>query len=144
PLRLATPGLLLALGLAGCAGQAASPLPRLDIDAARVSVSGMSSGAYMAQQFHLAHSEQIGAAALLAGGPYGCARGDLQIALGGCMAPPEEALPDVAALVDTVRSRAAAGQLGPVEGLAGDRVYVWHGQLDSTVSEPVSRAAAAL
>nr|WP_282452869.1 PHB depolymerase family esterase [Lysobacter sp. CAU 1642] len=136
--------MLLSLLLAGCAGEPPPALPRLNIDASRVSVSGMSSGAYMAQQFHLAHAEQVQGAALLAGGPYGCARGDLQIALGGCMAPPEEALPDVAALADTVRSRAAAGALAPVEALAGDRVFVWHGRDDDTVSAPVTRAAAAL
>jgi poly(3-hydroxybutyrate) depolymerase len=134
----------LTLLLAGCAEQRPPPLPALNIDPARVSVSGMSSGAYMAQQLHLAFADRIHGAALLAGGPYGCARGDLQIALGGCMVPPAEALPDVPALAASVRSRAGSGALAPIEALAGDRVLVWHGSLDATVSEPVSRAAAEL
>jgi poly(3-hydroxybutyrate) depolymerase len=143
PATLAASGLGLALSLAACS---ASPpaLPTLHIDPARVSVSGLSSGAYMAQQLHLAFADRIHAAALLAGGPYGCARGDLQIALGGCMTPPAEALPDVVALAASVRSKAASGALAPIEALAGDRVLVWHGRLDDTISEPVSRAAAEL
>jgi poly(3-hydroxybutyrate) depolymerase len=144
PLGLATSGGLVALLLVGCAGDPVPPLPRLEFDATRITVSGMSSGAYMAQQLHLAYSDRLHGSALLAGGPYGCARGDLQIALGGCLAPPESALPDVAALAAKVRARAASGELAPIESLAGDRVYVWHGQRDETVSEAVSRAAAEL
>lgn len=144
PPRAAAAALLAALLLAGCAGEPPPPLPALNIDPARVSVSGLSAGAYMAQQLHMAYSDRIAGAALLAGGPYGCAAGDLQRALGGCMAPPEDALPDVMALADSVRQRAAEGGLAPVAGLVGDRVLVWRGRLDGTISEPVSRAAAAL
>lgn len=144
PSLLAASGVALALMLGGCGAERAAPLAPLNIDPARVSVSGMSSGAYMAQQLHLAYADRIHGAALLAGGPYGCARGDLQIALGGCMAPPPDALPDVSALAASVRAKAADGALSPIEALAGDRVLVWHGSLDTTVSEPVSRAAAEL
>lgn len=144
PTRVAAPGIGLLLLLGGCAAPVDSPLPQLDIDGSRITVSGMSSGAYMAQQFHLAHAEHIAGSALLAGGPYGCAEGDLQTALGRCMMPPEGAGPDVAALAARVRTRSAQGALAPVEALSGDRVYVWHGKLDETVGEGVSRAAAAL
>ncbi len=132
--------------LAGCSvqGQVTPPLPSLDIDAARVTVSGLSSGAYMAQQLHLAHSDRVAGAALLAGGPYGCAQGDLRIALAQCMAPDDAALPALAPLADSVRERAADGRLAPLSGLAGDKVWVYHGQLDSTVGAGVSQAAADL
>src|SRR5690606_13017004 len=66
----------LAVWLAGCA-ESDPPLPTLQLDVDRVSVSGISSGAYMAHQAHLAFSSTIDGAALVAGGPYGCARGDL-------------------------------------------------------------------
>jgi predicted esterase len=52
-------------------------LPSLKLDSAKTTVSGLSSGAYMAHQLHLAYSDRIAGAALLAGGPYHCAEGKL-------------------------------------------------------------------
>src|SRR5918993_6026780 len=64
-------GAALLLGTAP--GRAAEPLPALGVDAARTSVSGISSGAYMAGQFHLAFSTTVVGAGVVAGGPWGCA-----------------------------------------------------------------------
>src|SRR5690606_26640667 len=133
----------LALGLSGC-GPAEPELPRLPglrIDPARVSVSGLSSGAYMAQQLHLAYGDRLAGAALLAGGPYGCAGGELKPALERCLMPADGAGPDLDALAGLVRERAAQGALAPLDGLDGDRVYVWHGQRDVLVGESISRAS---
>lgn len=131
----------LLLGLVGCAeGNAAAPLDRLNLDPDRVAVAGLSSGAYMATQAHVAFSDRLRGAALLAGGPYGCASGDLGTALGPCMkAAP--AAPDVATLAAAVRERADAGSIAPLSGLVGDAVWVWHGEKDAVVAEAVSRAA---
>lgn len=130
---------------AGCAREpAAAGLPALKLDPTRTSVSGLSSGAYMATQVHLAFSDHIVGAALFAGGPYGCARGSLETALAGCLAPAADKLPDVAALAGVVRERAAAGKLAALDGLAGDAVLVFHGSLDTTVGASVSAAAADL
>ncbi len=46
------------------------PIPRFD--RAVVTVSGLSSGAFFAHQFHLAYSSVVEGAGLIAGGPYGC------------------------------------------------------------------------
>lgn len=46
----------------GCAQQAAAALPKLKIDATRVTVAGLSSGAYMATQAHLAWPEAFASA----------------------------------------------------------------------------------
>ena len=43
------------------------------IDPAQVSVSGISSGAFMANPLHIAHFAEIMGVALIAGGLYGCA-----------------------------------------------------------------------
>ena len=128
----------LALAAAGCAGDAPPPLPKLAVDPARVAVAGLSSGAYMPTQSHLAWSDRLSGAALIAGGPYGCAGGSLEIALGLCMT----GQPDATRMAGQVRERAAQGLVAPVAGLAGDRVYVLHGKSDTTVSESVSRASA--
>jgi len=131
------------LALAGCAAAAPEPLPRLAIDTQRVAVAGLSSGAYMATQAHVAMSGRFAGAALVAGGPYGCAGGELERALGPCMSA-QPAAPDVAALAARVRERAGQGDIAPLAGLDGDRVYVLHGKADATVAGPVSRAAADL
>ncbi len=118
-------------------------LPALTLDRARTTVSGISSGAYMATQVHLAFSDHVAGAALLAGGPYGCAQGSLETALGQCLNPAADQLPDPAALVAAARERAASGAIAPLEGLAGDAVWVFHGKRDATVAAGVSAAAAA-
>ncbi|MBD8526514.1 extracellular catalytic domain type 2 short-chain-length polyhydroxyalkanoate depolymerase [Pseudomarimonas arenosa] len=133
----------MAFGLTACS-ESPSPIPQLTIDQDRIAVAGMSSGAYMAHQMHLAYSDRLIGAALFSGGPYGCARGDLNIALGGCMNPPDAAMPDLDSLANAVRERSADGRLAPLSGLAGDRLYIWHGKQDQVVSERISSASAAL
>jgi len=127
----------MALALLACASDAPPPLPRINVDPGRVAVAGLSSGAYMATQAHFAWSDRLLGAALIAGGPYGCAGGSLDIALGLCMTGE----PDASRLAGTLRQRADSGATAPLAGLAGDRVYVLHGKDDATVSESVSRAS---
>jgi len=130
----------LALALVGCGEAPQPPLPVLSIDPDRVAVAGLSSGAYMATQVHFAWSDRLRGAALIAGGPYGCAGGKLETALGPCMSA-EPYSPDPARLAARVRERAAAGDVAPIAGLTGDRVYVLHGQRDGVVQSSVSRAS---
>ena len=131
--------------VAGCSTQQpAAALPALTLDPARTTVSGISSGAYMATQVHLAFSDRIAGAALLAGGPYGCAQGSLETALGRCLNPAADKLPDVAQLAADVRARATDGRIAALDGLAGDKVHVFHGTLDVTVAAGVSTAGAEL
>jgi poly(3-hydroxybutyrate) depolymerase len=132
-----------ALFLAGCGSGPSPSLPRLNIEAGRVAVAGLSSGAYMATQTHLAWSDHLLGASLVAGGPYACAGGSLDVALGPCMSAQPFA-PDALRLADEVRGRAAAGDLAPLSGLAGDRVHVLHGKSDQVVHSAVSRASESL
>ncbi|MFC4762545.1 extracellular catalytic domain type 2 short-chain-length polyhydroxyalkanoate depolymerase [Dyella koreensis] len=130
---------LCAMGGAAWAGDAA-PLPKLKLEPARVAVAGLSSGAYMATQAQLAYPEVFGAAALVAGGPYGCAGGKLDVALSACMKGTPA--PDVPALVARARQRSAAGEIGALSALAHARVYLLHGKDDAVVAPPVAEAAA--
>ena len=132
--------LLLMATLTAQADEAAS-LPKLRIEPARVAVAGLSSGAYMATQAQLAYPEIFHGAALVAGGPYGCANGQLNTALSSCMkgAPP----PDVDALVKRAEQRASSGQLGPLNALASSHVYLLHGSADTVVAPVVAEAATA-
>lgn len=58
----------------------AEALPRLQADLSRCSVSGLSSGAFMAVQLHLAHASMFSGAGIVAGGPYRCAQSFRQAA----------------------------------------------------------------
>lgn len=137
--------LALALGVVGCSSDAPPPgLPALTLDPARTTVSGLSSGAYMATQVHLAFSNRIAGVALFAGGPYGCAEGSLETALGRCLNPVGDTGPDATALAARVRERARSGAIATLEGLDGDRVFVMRGALDTTVAATVTAAAAEL
>src|SRR4051812_37688829 len=50
------------------------PLARfVKLDRSEVTVSGISSGAFFAHQFHVAYSGLVKGAGLVAGGPYACA-----------------------------------------------------------------------
>lgn len=119
----------------------AAPLPRLKVDTARVAVAGLSSGAYMATQAQLAYPEVFHGAALVAGGPYGCADGQLNLALGSCMkgVPP----PDVDALVKRAEQRASSGEIGSLDALSSSHVYLLHGRADAVVAPVVAEAGAA-
>lgn len=125
-------------GGSACARDAGSSLPSLKLDPARTAVAGLSSGAYMAGQAQLAYPELFSSAALVAGGPYGCAEGQLPRALGTCMkgAP----APDVSALVARATTRSAAGDIGALENLAHARVYLLHGKDDAVVASAVAEA----
>lgn len=131
---------MLLAAVAARAGDTAPPLPALKIDPSRVAVAGLSSGAYMATQMQMAYPELFPNAALVAGGPYGCAEDTLQVALSTCMKGVPA--PDVAALVAQAKLRASHGQIGPLRDLAHGRVYVLHGTADTVVAPGVAEAAA--
>lgn len=129
------------LVLAGCGAEPEDvSLPTYNIDMSRISTSGVSSGAYMAGQLHVAYSDLFVGAGLLAGGPYDCAGGDIERALGPCL--DGEGL-DTDALVADARAAAEAGAIPPLAGLADDPVWVFHSAVDPIVDARISRAAAA-
>jgi len=114
----------------------ASPLPRFHIDPAQVSVSGLSSGGFMAVQMHVIHSATFRAGAgIVAGGPYLCAQGAAYLATGRCMAH-SDTIP-VGRLAATTRSWAREGRIDPVENLQASRVYLFSGTKDPTVRPAV-------
>src|SRR5712664_243154 len=89
--------LLLAVATWAGGAWAADPLGRFPVDPAEVSVSGISSGAFMANQLHIAHSAGIVGAGMIAGGLYGCAAESVSedgvlalasLAIGPCMSVP--------------------------------------------------------
>ncbi len=133
---------LALLALAGCAGEAAPALPALTIEPGRVAVAGLSSGGTLAAQAHLALGARIDGVAVIAAPPYGCAQGQLEVALGPCMAA-APAAPDPDQLAVLARARMDAGALDPLAAFAGDRVLVLHGAADTTVAPAVGASTLA-
>ena len=122
--------------------RAADPLPAMQLQPGSTTVSGLSSGAYMATQLHIANSQSIAGAGVVAGGPYRCAEGSVIIALNRCM---DTAMgrPDAEALLRQTRALAAAGHIDNLDSLTGDRLYLFSGSEDETVTRPVMDAALA-
>jgi len=73
---------------------------------------------------------------MIAGGPYGCALGQLPIALNQCMQTSLGA-PDSLALLERARSFEREGRIDPLSHLLDDQVYVFSGREDDTVIPPV-------
>jgi poly(3-hydroxybutyrate) depolymerase len=122
---------------------AAEPAAPLGIDRARVTVSGLSAGGQMAHQLHIAYSDLFSGAGMLAGGPHGCAAGSVATAMTRCMGKVDGELP-VDEMAAEIRSAAADGRVAPIESLADDRIWLFHGTLDSVVASEVSNALAEL
>ena len=75
---LKTAGVLLSWLTLGSAGTAQeipiTPLaPLQKLDSRAITVSGISSGAFFAHQFHVAYSSLVKGVGMVAGGPYACA-----------------------------------------------------------------------
>ncbi len=111
----------------------AATLPRLNLDLEQTSVSGISSGGYMAVQFAVAHSEMVAGVGVFAGGPYRCAAGGAAEALGPCM----QGIPDTARALSETDQAAAAGRIDAPGSLARQRIWLFSGFNDGVVKRPV-------
>jgi poly(3-hydroxybutyrate) depolymerase len=155
PLIAAAAALIAVLFASAQAALAAEALPKLGADLAATSVSGLSSGAFMAVQIEVAHSKDVVGAGIVAGGPYACAESqasrlvpfwpsavleNAQQALNQCMQT-SSGTPDPEALAKRAEELAQDGQIDPITGLADDNVYLFSGNEDQTVTRPVVQAA---
>ena len=102
----------------------------------RITVSGISAGGYMAHQLHVAYSDRISGAGVIAAGPYNCAEGNLATAMGRCMAKANPG-PDPEAIVATIRAMAERDQVAPPANLEGDPVWILRGRNDAIVAPDV-------
>ena len=134
--------LVLAALLVACGDKTPPPAatPSYNVDASRITVSGVSSGAMMATQVHVAHSALIGGAAMISGGPYYCAEGALTKGLGPCMKGGDVGL---SGLIDYSRKASDGGAIDDVANLAGDPVWLFLGANDVVMHRDVTDAAAA-
>lgn len=118
--------------------QTPPPLPALKLDQSETTVSGISSGAYMAVQLHVAYSSRFSkGVAAIAGGPYDCAAGSVMNALVRClgtMSIPADTL------IATARQRDKEGVIDSIANIRKSRVYIFNGGKDSVVKPVVGIA----
>ncbi len=122
-------------------------LLNLNVDTNAISVSGLSSGAYMAVQYHIAHSSTLTGVASVAGGPYHCAGTssflcdyvywflpqDSCQASYACSATARTLIPfgfyigppDHEQSVDSALAQAAQGTIDSLAGLNNDRIWIF-------------------
>lgn len=101
------------------------------------SISGISSGAYMAVQYQFAYSSEVVGTGVFAGGPFYCAQDLVLDALTACMSVP--AMIDLTILEDDAKNFASSGSIDSLDNLAKHNVYIFSGTEDFTVFQGVVR-----
>jgi poly(3-hydroxybutyrate) depolymerase len=117
-------------------------LPAYGADARQVSVSGLSSGAFMAVQLQVAYSSRIVGAGIVAGGPYYCAANN-EYFVGICMGQLPFFTPNPMLMARFAQDFARAGSIDPLVNLRKRRVYVYSGTEDRVVRPPAVGATVA-
>lgn len=124
---------------ASAAPQAAEPLQAFVANGSGNSVSGLSSGGFMAAQFQVAFSNDLIGAGIVAGGPFFCSEGSERLAQTRCMAA-RDGGPDATRLVALAREFEAWDAIDPLGNLARQRIFIFGGALDPMVRPPVMAA----
>lgn len=122
------------------------PLPTFRVDLPQTSISGLSSGAYMAVQFAVAHSALVRGVGVIAGGPYYCARGNVVTATTICSCTNVPmifvcgAAPSATKIDELIRvtdSNAAQHVIDPTAQLAHQKIWMFSGKADTIVPQAV-------
>lgn len=99
-----------------------------------VTVSGISSGGYMASQYLVAFSNSVSGAGIVAAGPWACAQGDITRALKECASG---AGIDIGALHTLAEAKAKDKLIDATENLRDSRLLLFHGSKDAVVGAEV-------
>lgn len=120
----------------------AQELPRYHIDPQRVTVSGISSGGYMAVQVDVAFSGSVHGVGVVAGGPFQCARsGALDYTTTavtvctGIMGHSGD--PDLDKVMELTRDAGERKVIDDPSNLCGQPVYLYSGTADTVVPQGV-------
>jgi poly(3-hydroxybutyrate) depolymerase len=110
---------------------------KLNLNLKNISVSGLSSGGYMATQFHIAQSDWVTGAGVIATGPYYCARNNIRTALEQCVNKLDGNI-DLAALNKQADEWVTQGKLAAISNLKNSKVWILNGSKDTKVITPIS------
>jgi poly(3-hydroxybutyrate) depolymerase len=133
---------LFAAVMAVFVSAAPHPAHAYNIDPHRITVSGLSSGAYMAGQIQVALSDMFSGAGIIAGGPYYCSGGSVSRALNSCMDTSGGTL-NVQDLLATAHTLEQDGSIAPLQNIQKAKIFILSGQNDNVVRRPVADAGIA-
>lgn len=102
-----------------------------------ITVSGISSGGYFAQQFHVVNSSFVNGAAIFAAGPFYCAKGSAAIAMKTCMEG-EFVTGSGASSYLYANALQFSGLIDAVSNIADDNIFLFSGIYDETVTPEVT------
>src|SRR5690242_103660 len=131
---------VLFVGLGAMLGSAqGAALTGYNVDINQTTVSGLSSGAFMAVQFDIAFSSFVKGTGVIAGGPYFCAQDDVTTAttVCSCTGFSCSGAPDVPSLIRITDRNAGQGSIDPTSNLARQRFYLFSGTADTIVPQRV-------
>jgi len=111
-------------------------LVNASVSRTNITVSGVSSGAAMATQLHIAFSNDISGVGVLAGPPYDCAGSLLTTA--ECLSGPVTSIsvPDIEKRIKLFESE---GTIDSISNIVGDPVYIFSGKYDPVVLQPIAK-----
>lgn len=118
-----------AMTLAAGAALATVPLPRYNVDATQASVSGLSSGGFMANQLGYAYSSYFKGVGVFAGGPYMCAGHNNYTA---CMYNATISSAQLNVMQNDINAW-SGNQIDVKSNVASQKVYMFVGTSDFTV-----------
>jgi pimeloyl-ACP methyl ester carboxylesterase len=127
----------LIVGFSSQPAFAEKTLPELSLNIDQITLSGLSSGGFMATQMHFAYSEWVSGVGLIAAGPYYCAQNSIFTALASCINKTDPPA-NLSQLNAKISELSQSGKLGTVEELKDDKVWLLSGTLDTRVVQAVA------
>ncbi|MBU0749406.1 MAG: prolyl oligopeptidase family serine peptidase, partial [Gammaproteobacteria bacterium] len=119
-----------ATALASGVALGATPLAQYNIDTSKISVSGLSSGGFMANQLGVAYSSTFMGVGIFAAGPYMCAGHNNYTA---CMYNANISASQQTTMQNSINSFSSAGTIDNKSNLASQKIYIFTGTSDTTV-----------
>ncbi|MEP6790324.1 MAG: alpha/beta hydrolase-fold protein [Ramlibacter sp.] len=115
----------------GCAtAYAAVPLPKYTVDTSKTTVSGLSSGGFMANQLGIAYSSTFSGVGIFAAGPYMCAGHSNYTA---CMYNATISAAMLTTMQTDINNWSTSGAIDNKSNIANQNIYMWVGSSDTTV-----------
>ncbi len=111
---------------------AAINLPSYNVDTSKTTVSGLSSGGFMANQLGIAYSSTFKGVGVFAAGPYMCAGLNNYTA---CMYNASISSTQLTSMQNSINSYSTSGAIDNKSNIAGQQIYLFIGTSDTTVGQ---------
>lgn len=111
---------------------------KLNLDLTKIGVSGLSSGGFMANQFHISHSDWVDKVGIIAAGPYYCAQNSIKTALAQCVNKSTDATNQ--SLTQQAEVYENQHKIANLDYLKNSKVWLIRGTKDTKIHENVTQA----